>query len=110
LAKKRKSPEPVRHARNAIFQDEFRTDLRYWVETDRRTALRVLELVEAIMREPFSDIGKPEPLKYLGAGVWSRRITQEHRLVYLVNDDRIDFLQARYHYTRTGSMQDMIKE
>jgi len=51
------------------------------------------------MREPFSGIGKPEPLKYLGAGVWSRRITQEHRLVYLVNDDRIDFLQARYHYT-----------
>ena len=99
MAKKRKSPEPVHQARNAIFQDEFRTDLRYWVETDRRTALRVLELVEAIMREPFSGIGKPEPLKYLGAGVWSRRITQEHRLVYLVNDDRIDFLQARYHYT-----------
>jgi toxin YoeB len=99
LAKKRKSPEPARQVRNAIFQDEFRSDLRYWVETDRRTALRVLELVEAIMREPFSGIGKPEPLKYLGAGVWSRRITQEHRLVYLVNDDRIDFLQARYHYT-----------
>ena len=99
MARKRKSLEPVHQARNAIFQDEFRSDLRYWVETDRRTALRVLGLVEAIMREPFSGIGKPEPLKYLGAGVWSRRITQEHRLVYLVNDDRIDFLQARYHYT-----------
>ena len=69
------------------------------METDRRTALRVLALVEAIMREPFSGIGKPEPLKYLGADVWSRRITQEHRLVYLVHADRIDFLQARYHYT-----------
>jgi toxin YoeB len=85
--------------RSAVFQSEFREDLRYWVETDRRTALRVLTLVEAIIREPFSGIGKPEPLKYLGAGVWSRRITQEHRLVYVVSNDRIDFLQARYHYT-----------
>lgn len=84
--------------RDAVFQPEFREDLRYWVETDRRTALRVLALVEAIMREPFTGIGKPEPLKYLGAGVWSRRITQEHRLVYVVTDDRIDFAQARYHY------------
>ncbi len=84
--------------RDAVFQPEFREDLRYWVETDRRTALRVLALVEAIMREPFAGIGKPEPLKYLGAGVWSRRITQEHRLVYVVTDDRIDFAQARYHY------------
>ena len=99
MAKKRKQTEATRPARNAIFQDEFRADLRYWVETDRRTALRVLELVEAVMREPFSGIGKPEPLKYLGADVWSRRITQEHRLVYLVQADRIDFLQARYHYS-----------
>jgi toxin YoeB len=99
LAKKRKPPESARPPRNAIFQDEFRADLRYWVEIDRRTALRVLELVEAVMRAPFSGIGKPEPLKYLGADVWSRRITQEHRLVYLVQADRIDFLQARYHYS-----------
>jgi toxin YoeB len=84
--------------RDAVFQPEFREDLRYWVETDRRTALRVLALVEAIMRDPFDGIGKPEPLKYLGPGVWSRRITQEHRLVYVVQDSRIDFLQARYHY------------
>ena len=84
--------------RDAIFQQEFREDLRYWVETDRRRALRVLELIEAIMRDPFGGIGKPEPLKYLAAGTWSRRITQEHRLVYLVSAERIDFLQARYHY------------
>jgi toxin YoeB len=84
--------------RDAVFQAEFREDLRYWVETDRRTALRVLTLVEAILRDPFAGIGKPEPLKYMGAGVWSRRITQEHRLVYVVSDDRIDFVQARYHY------------
>jgi toxin YoeB len=81
-----------------VFQDEFREDLRFWVETDRRTALRVLALVEAIVRDPFTGVGKPEPLKYLGAGVWSRRITQEHRLVYVVCDTRIDFVQARYHY------------
>ena len=99
LAKKRKPAEPTRPTRSAVFQDEFRADLRSWVETDRRTALRILELVEAVMREPFSGIGKPEPLKYLGADVWSRRITQEHRLVYLVRTDRIDFLQARYHYS-----------
>ena len=99
MAKKRKQTEATRPARNAIFQDEFRADLRYWVETDRSTALRVLDLVEAVMREPFSGIGKPELLKYLGADVWSRRITQEHRLVYLVQADRIDFLQARYHYS-----------
>jgi toxin YoeB len=99
LAKKRKPTAITRPTRDAIFQDEFRADLRYWVETDRRTALRVFELVEAVMREPFSGVGKPEPLKYLGADVWSRRITQEHRLVYLVQADRIDFLQARYHYS-----------
>jgi len=84
--------------REAVFQPEFLEDLRYWVSANRKTALRVLELVEATLRDPFSGIGKPEPLKYLAAGAWSRRITQEHRLVYLVSNDRIDFLQARYHY------------
>lgn len=82
----------------AVFQPEFIEDLRYWVQTDRKTALRVLKLVEAVLRDPFDGIGKPEPLKYLAAGAWSRRITQEHRLVYLIRDERIDFLQARYHY------------
>lgn len=81
-----------------MFQPEFREDLRHWVETDRRTALRIFALIEAVMRDPFSGIGKPEPLKYLGPGVWSRRITQEHRLVYVVSDDRVDFIQGRYHY------------
>jgi len=81
-----------------VFQSEFRQDLRYWVETDRRVALRALELVEAILRDPFDGIGKPEPLKYLASGTWSRRLTQEHRIVYLVRHDRVDFLQARYHY------------
>jgi toxin YoeB len=84
--------------RVSVFQPEFREDLRYWVETDRKIALRAFDLVEAIMRDPFIGIGKPEPLKYLTSGAWSRRLTQEHRIVYLVRDDRIDFLQARYHY------------
>ena len=84
--------------RSAVFQPEFREDLHYWVKSNRKTALRALKLVEAVMRDPYQGIGKPEPLRYLGTGVWSRRLTQEHRIVYLVRDDRIDFLQARYHY------------
>ena len=84
--------------REAVFHPEFREDLRYWVEPDRKTALRVLELVEAALRDPRTGRGKPEPLKYLLAGCWSRRITQEHRLVYRVTGARVDFLQARYHY------------
>lgn len=84
-------------SRQAVFHPEFREDLEHWVRTDRRTALRVLRLVEEVLRDPFRGIGKPEPLKHLG-GVWSRRLTQEHRVVYRVADDRIDFLQARYHY------------
>ena len=84
--------------REAVFQPEFIEDLRYWVETDRRLVLRAFRLIEAILRDPFEGIGKPEPLKYLGEGVWSRRLTREHRLVYLVRDERVDFLQGRYHY------------
>lgn len=84
--------------RESVFQPEFREDLRYRVETDRKTALRVLRLIEAVLRDPFQGIGKPEPLKFLGPGVWSRRITQEHRLVYVVGKNRVDFIQARYHY------------
>lgn len=84
--------------RDTVFQPEFREDLRHWVETDRKVALRAFDLIEAIVRDPFTGIGKPEPLKYLSSGTWSRRLTQEHRIVYLVRDDRIDFLQARYHY------------
>ncbi len=84
--------------RLAVFQPEFIEDLRFWVETDRKLALKTLELIEAILRDPFAGIGKPEPLKYLAPGTWSRRLTQEHRIVYLVRDERIDFLQARYHY------------
>ena len=84
--------------RVAVFQKEFREDIRYWVERERRVALRAFDLIEAILRDPFQGIGKPEPLKHLAPGVWSRRLTEEHRIVYLVTKDRINFLQARYHY------------
>ena len=84
--------------RAAVFHPEFREDFRFWVENDRKIALRALSLVEAILRDPFTGIGKPEPLKHLAPGAWSRRLTEEHRIVYLVQHDRIDFLQARYHY------------
>ncbi len=84
--------------RLAIFQPEFIEDLRYWVETDRKLALRAFDIIEAILRDPFNGIGKPEPLKFITPGTWSRRLTQEHRIVYLVREDRVDFLQARYHY------------
>ena len=95
--KNKQQPEDT-PVRDAVFHPEFREDLVFWIETDRKTALRAFKLIEAIMREPFTGIGKPEPLNYLDSGAWSRRLTQEHRIVYLVSDDRIDFLQARYHY------------
>ena len=83
---------------DAVFHPEFREDLQHWVKSDRKMALRPFKLIEAIMRDPFTGIGKPEPLRYLDANTWSRRLTQEHRIVYRVTDDRVDFLQARYHY------------
>jgi len=87
-----------RQQREAVFHPEFIDDLRHWIKADRRTALRALEIVEAVLSDPFSGIGKPEPLKYLAPNTWSRRLTQEHRVVYLVKDQRVEFLQARYHY------------
>jgi toxin YoeB len=96
--KKHNPPKRPDKARSAVFQPEFVEDLRYWVKVDRRVALRALDMVDAILRDPFIGVGKPEPLKYLPSGTWSRRLTQEHRIVNLVSQDRIDFLQARYHY------------
>ncbi len=87
-----------RAERDAVFHREFLEDLRFWVKTDSHAALRILELVEATLRDPFQGIGKPEALNYVLAGCWSRRITQEHRLVCRVGETRVGFLQARYHY------------
>jgi toxin YoeB len=98
LNKSDKKSAGAKKRRESVFQPEFRGDLRYWVETDRKTALRIFQLIEAILRDPFQGIGKPEPLKFLGSNVRSRRITQEHRLVYVVGNERVDFVQAQYHY------------
>ena len=81
-----------------MLDDYCREDLSYWVATDCKTAQRVLKLIEDVLRDLFQGIGKPEPLKHLDSGLWSRWITQEHRLGYLVEDDRIISLRARYHY------------
>jgi toxin YoeB len=84
--------------RVAVISSKFQEDLRYWIATDRKTALRILDLMAAIVADPFVGIGKPEQLRFTLAGLWSRRITQEHRLVYRVVGDRVEFHQARYHY------------
>ena len=76
----------------------FLQDLEHWTRTNRRLALRTLTLVEAVLRDPFGGAGKPERLRGQLAGAWSRRIDQEHRLVYRADDDRVCFLAARYHY------------
>lgn len=73
-------------------------DYLYWQKTDKQTLKRINVLVEATMKLPFEGIGKPEPLKYELVGMWSRRIDQEHRLVYKATEDGILILQCRYHY------------
>lgn len=85
-------------SREIYFAPGFLQDLRYWIRTDRRNVLRDLDIVLDVVRDPFSGLGKPEPLKFLASNIWSRRLSLEHRVVYLVRDERIDFLQARYHY------------
>ena len=82
----------------AVMDSHFLEDLEHWTRTDRRLALRTLNLVEAVLRDPWSGIGKPEPLRGQLSGKWSRRIDQEHRLVYRVQGERVFFLAARYHY------------
>jgi len=73
-------------------------DLAWWIKKDRKKALRIVELIKDVQRNPFSGIGKPEPLKHKLSGCWSRRIDQQHRLVYEVKKDKIRVLACRYHY------------
>ncbi|GAB4206162.1 MAG: Txe/YoeB family addiction module toxin [Coleofasciculaceae cyanobacterium] len=93
------SPRKEKIERDLVFDSQFLEDLVYWVETNRKIAVRLLSLVKEIKRNPFTGTGKPESLKYQGANIWSRRLTDADRIVYMVSDDRIDFLQARYHYS-----------
>lgn len=73
-------------------------DYQYWQVTDRNTLKRINLLIKECLREPYEGIGKPEQLKYGAQGAWSRRITEEHRLVYMVDGSDLIILQARYHY------------
>lgn len=87
-------PEP----RVCILQKQFREDLQDWIKQDRKIAVKVIDMMYDVLRDPFTGKGKPEPLKHLPGNLWSRRITQEDRLVYRVYENKVDFLQAKYHY------------
>lgn len=81
-----------------IFSEQAWEDYLYWQKTDRKVLARINALIRDIQREPSSGIGKPEPLKHGFAGYWSRRINDEHRIVYRVKDDSLLIAQLRYHY------------
>ena len=81
-----------------MLQLQFEEDMEYWLRQDPRTARRIWQLMKDVKRDPFAGLGKPEPLKGWGENIWSRRINETDRLVYAVHDDRINCLQARYHY------------
>jgi len=81
-----------------VFTPHGWEDYQHWVQTDRATLKRLNRLIDDALRDPFTGIGKPEQLRHILAGSWSRRITEEHRLVYLVDGDDLVILQARYHY------------
>jgi len=81
-----------------IFVDESWEDYLYWLKTDRKILDRINNLVKDISRNPYTGLGKPEPLKYKYQGYWSRRITEEHRLIYKVVNDEIHIAKCRFHY------------
>lgn len=81
-----------------IFHEQAWEDYRYWQEQDRKVLKRINRLIEECRRTPFDGVGNPEPLKHNWSGFWSRRIDQEHRLVYAVQDDALLIAQCRFHY------------
>lgn len=81
-----------------VFTPHGWDDYRHWQTADRAVLKRVNRLIDDVLRDPFEGIGKPEPLRHVLSGAWSRRITEEHRLVYLVDGDDVVILQARFHY------------
>jgi toxin YoeB len=83
---------------NLEFDENALEDLRHWVEIDRKKALKIIVLIEESAKSPFKGTGKPEPLKYALQGCWSRRIDQEHRMVYKVSNQTVRILTCRYHY------------
>jgi toxin YoeB len=97
-ATKGQQPDAKAPKRLCVIDQDCLEDLQWWTSTEPRVAGKALDLIEYVLRDPFLGPGKPEPLKGLGPSTWSRRLTGEHRLVYVVFADRIVFLQARYHY------------
>jgi toxin YoeB len=81
-----------------VFAQEAWGDYLFWQETDKKVVLRIHELIKDATRSPFSGIGKPEPLRYALSGYWSRRITEEHRMVYRIDKGSLLIAQLRYHY------------
>jgi len=81
-----------------IFSDNAWDDYIFWQKTDKKILRRINNLIKDTKRNPFEGIGKPEPLKHALSGYWSRRITDEHRLIYKVSEDAIEIAQLRYHY------------
>jgi toxin YoeB len=84
--------------KNLEFEPRAFEDLTWWIRQDRKTALRIMRLIENIQKTPFEGLGKPEPLKHELSGLWSRRINREHRLVYEVLADKVRILACRFHY------------
>ena len=83
-----------------LFVEESWEDYLYWQKTDKKILKRINELLKDISRNPFTSLGKPEPLKYKYTGCWSRRISTEHRLIYQVTEDEIRILKCRFHYDK----------
>ena len=81
-----------------IFAEGAWEDYLYWQKTDKKVLKRINLLIKEISRDPYEGIGKPEPLKHALTGYWSRRISEEHRIIYKVGDGEISFAQMRYHY------------
>jgi toxin YoeB len=94
------SPAVTDDERRAILLHEFRRDLTHWIGSDPRLALRIMRLIEDVLRDPVSGLGKPEPLRHASHGQWSRRITDEHRMIYRILQTGILFMYARGHYYR----------
>lgn len=81
-----------------VWSDQAWEDYLHWQTTDKKIVKKINKLIEEIERHPFTGLGKPEPLKHDWTGYWSRQITQEHRLVYKVENDSVKIAQARFHY------------
>lgn len=84
--------------RRAVLSTHFLEDLDHWVRNDRKVARRLVRIIKETLRDPFKGVGKPEPLRRRLSGLWSCRLTQEHRVVYEVTENTVHFLQGRHHY------------